>query len=88
MEEILVNIDSKYRDITVYPQESKYSITFEKKYKNIISVRMLSLEITNTINYISNVKNNNYFTHNIQNVFCEEFVLFIIICKNISFYKI
>ena len=37
MEEILVNIDSKYRDITVYPHESKYSITFEKKYKNIIA---------------------------------------------------
>ena len=67
MEEILINIDSKYRDLTVYPQESKYSITFEKKYKNIISVRMLSLEITNTINYISNVKNNNYFIIHLPN---------------------
>lgn len=67
MEEILVNIDSKYRDITVYPQESKYSITFEKKYKNIISVRMLSLEITNTINYISSQKNNNWFLIHLPN---------------------
>ena len=67
MEEILVNIDSKYRDITVYPQESKYSITFEKKYKNIISVRMLSLEITNTINYISTQKNNNWFVIHLPN---------------------
>ena len=58
MEEILVNIDSKYRDITVYPHESKYSITFEKKYKNIISVRMLSLEITNTINYAKSYSSN------------------------------
>jgi hypothetical protein len=67
MEEILVNIDSKYRDITVYPQESKYSITFEKKYKNIISVRMLSLEITNTINYISSQKSNNFFIIHLPN---------------------
>lgn len=67
MEEILINIDSKYRDITVYPQESKYSITFEKKYKNIISVRMLSLEITNTINYISSQKNNNWFVIHLPN---------------------
>jgi hypothetical protein len=67
MEEILVNIDSKYRDITVYPQESKYSITFEKKFKNIISVRMLSLEITNTINYINSTKNNNFFYIHLPN---------------------
>jgi len=67
MEETLINIDSKYRDITVYPQESKYSITFEKKYKNIISVRMLSLEITNTINYISTQKNNNWFVIHLPN---------------------
>ena len=67
MEEILINIDSKYRDITVYPQESKYSITFDKKYKNIISIRMLSLEITNTINYISTQKNNNWFVIHLPN---------------------
>jgi hypothetical protein len=67
MEEILINIDSKYRDLTVYPQESKYSITFENKYKNIISVRMLSLEITNTINYISTQKNNNFFMIHLPN---------------------
>ena len=67
MEEILINIDSKYRDISVYPQESKYSITFEKKFKNIISVRMLSLEITNTINYISSQKKNNYFIIHLPN---------------------
>ena len=51
MEEVLINIDSRYRDITIYPQESKYKLTMEKMYKNIISARMVSMEITNTINW-------------------------------------
>ena len=67
MEEILINIDSKYRDTLVYPDESKFTITLGNKYKNIISVRMLSLEITNTINYISSLKNNNFFIIHLPN---------------------
>ena len=56
MENILINIDSRYRDQTLYPNETKYKINFEKTYKNIISARMVSMEITNTINYIDSKK--------------------------------
>ena len=67
MEEVLINIDSKYRDITIYPQESKYTLLMEKKYKNIISARMVTLEITNTINYIDSKKDNNWFKLHLPN---------------------
>ena len=60
MEEILINIDSRYRDIIQYPNEAKFKINFEKIYKNIIAITINSLEICNCINYISSAKGNNY----------------------------
>jgi len=60
MEEIILNIDSRYRDIIQYPNEAKFKITFEKMYKNIIAITINSLEICNCINYISSAKGNNY----------------------------
>jgi len=66
-EEKIINIDSKYRDYSVYPDESKYTINLNNKYKNIISIRIVSLEITNTINYISSQKNNNWFLIHLPN---------------------
>ena len=60
MEEILINIDSRYRDIIQYPNEAKFKINFEKMYKNIIAITINSLEICNCINYISSAKGNNY----------------------------
>lgn len=67
MEEVLLNIDSRYRDLTIYPAESKYKITLGKMYKNIISARMVSMEITNTINYIDSKKDNNWFKLHLPN---------------------
>jgi len=62
MEDTLISIDSKYRNFSTYSNESKFTFTPEKIYKNVVSVKMVSLELTNTINYISSSKNNNYFT--------------------------
>jgi hypothetical protein len=62
MEDILISIDSKYRDFIKYPNESKFTLNFEKIYKNIVSAKLVSLELTNSINYISSTKNNNYVT--------------------------
>jgi hypothetical protein len=62
MEDTLISIDSKYRDFSTYSNESKFTFTPEKIYKNIVSVKMVSLELTNTINYISSLKKNNYLT--------------------------
>ena len=68
MEDTLISIDSKYRDTTKYQNESKFTINLEKTYKNIVSIKMVSLEITNTINYISSSKQNNYITFYFPNI--------------------
>lgn len=56
MEEIIINIDSKYRDNELYPYESKFKINFDKTYKNIISAKLSSIEINNHIDLINSKK--------------------------------
>ena len=67
MEDILISIDSKYRDFTKYPDESNFSFILQKIYKNIVSVKLVSLELTNSINYISSSKKNNYIILHLPN---------------------
>jgi len=67
MEEIFINVDSKYRDQILYPTETKFKINLEKSLKNIGSVTISSLEINNSINYISSTKQNNYITVHLPN---------------------
>ncbi len=67
MEEIFINIDSKYRDRIAYPHETKFRINLEKTYKNIVSATINSLEINNSINYISSKKDNNYILIHLPN---------------------
>lgn len=67
MENILLNIDSRYRDTTQYPSESKFRINLEKSYKNIISAKVISVEINNSINWVDSKKNNNYITLHLPN---------------------
>lgn len=61
-------IDSRYRDFSKYSNESKFTINFESIYKNILAVRLETLELTNTINYISSTKGNNYVTLHLPDV--------------------
>ena len=67
MEEVLLNIDSKYRNILINPNEAKFRYNLEKMYKNIISARMISIEINNNISYIDSFKGNNYITIHLPN---------------------
>ncbi len=67
MEEIIINIDSKYRDINKYPNECKFRFNLEKTYKNIASIRLMSLEMNNSINYISSTKKNNFIKLHLPN---------------------
>jgi hypothetical protein len=67
MEEVLLNIDSKYRNMTQYPNESKFTIYFDKTYKNIIAAKMISIEMINNVNYIDSSKSNNYITIHLPN---------------------
>jgi len=68
MEETLINIDSKYRDTSVYPNESKFKINLEKTYKNVISIRIATLELYNSVNYIDSKKNNNWIKVHLPNI--------------------
>jgi len=72
MEDILINIDSKYRDINIYPNENKFRINFDDNYKNITSAKLVSIELNHNVqffnyNNINSLKNNNYFTLHIPN---------------------
>lgn len=62
MEDTIISIDSKYRDLSKYPNESSFTINLDKIYKNIVSVKLVSLELTNSLNFASTMKGNNYFT--------------------------
>ena len=67
MEEVLLNVDSRYRDIFVYPNESKFKYNLEKMYKNIISARMVSIEVNNSASYLDDIKKNNFLTIHLPN---------------------
>ena len=49
MEEIYVNIDSRYRDVMQFPNESKFKITLNSYYKNISKIKMTSIELPNLV---------------------------------------
>ena len=53
MEEILINIDSKYRDINIYPNETKFRLNLDFNYKNIISAKLASIEINHNIQFLN-----------------------------------
>jgi len=67
MEDIIISIDSKYRDINKYPNESKFTLNLDKIYKNVVSVNLDSIELTSNINIISTVNKNNYLTLHLPN---------------------
>ena len=72
MEDILINIDSKYRDINIYPKETKFRINLDNNYKNITSVKLVSIELNHNVQFlnyknINSSKNNNYITLHIPN---------------------
>ena len=58
----MLNVDSRYRDILFYPNECKFRYNLEKMYKNIISARMISIEVNNSATYLDDVKQNNFIT--------------------------
>jgi hypothetical protein len=62
MEEIYVNVDSRYRDLSLYPNESKFKINLNSYYKNISKIKLTSIELPN-LDYLPIIdpskKNNN-----------------------------
>lgn len=71
MEDILISIDSKYRDINKYPNESKFIINLDKIYKNVVAINLESIEMTNNIRPVTSSKQNNYITLCLPNNLCD-----------------
>lgn len=57
----VVVIDSRDRDITLYPSNSNYQIDLDEEYKNILSVELISIDIPKTQYLINNTNNLLYF---------------------------
>jgi len=84
MEDTLISIDSKYRDINKYPNESKFMINLDKIYKNVVAINLESIEMTNNIRFISTLKQNNYITLYLPNNLCDSEGIKIVITDDIS----
>lgn len=69
MEEIYVNVDSRYRDSSLYPNESKFKFNLNSYYKNISKIKMTSIELPN-LDYLPIIdpsNNNNYIIFTLPN---------------------
>lgn len=62
MEKAIINIDSRLRDKTRFPNESKFVYDLNNNYKNIVSLTVSSFEFPNTSYVFSSTKGNNTFT--------------------------
>ena len=68
MEDVFINIDSQYRNIAnPNESESKFIYTMMNMLKNINSVKLSSIEISNSINIVSTQQSNNFFTLHLPN---------------------
>lgn len=89
MENIIINIDSRYRNINLYSQ-SKFKYDLDKTYKNIISIKLLSFDhkIDFSDDYIFlkiNDWGNINFNNNNNNIFAKIIILNNYTQKNIDF---
>jgi hypothetical protein len=60
METIVYNIDSRNRNTTIYPSETKFTYDLNDDIKNITSIELSSAEFGNTSYVFSADKDNNY----------------------------
>ena len=61
MENVLVNIDSRFRDRLKYPNAAKFTYRMSEKIKNCKYIRMSSIEFPNLYHTFSSKKLNTYF---------------------------
>ena len=61
MENILLNIDSRYRNSNVYKNAGKFTYELENPIKNVGYIRLSSIELNTLFYEFSHNKNNNYF---------------------------
>lgn len=61
MENQLINIDSRFRNKISYPNPAKFTYFLSEKIKNIVYIRLSSIELPNLYFTFSESKKNNFF---------------------------
>jgi hypothetical protein len=76
MENILINIDSRFRNKNIYPNSGKFTFNLGEKIKNVTYIRLSSVEIPNLYFTFSDAKDNSKFiittNNNGYNIHIEE----------------
>jgi hypothetical protein len=62
MENILINVDSRFRNTDLYPNSGKFTLKLNQTIKDILYIRLSSTEIPNLYYTFSQTKNNVSFT--------------------------
>jgi hypothetical protein len=62
MENILINVDSRFRNTQIYPSASKFTVKLSNTVKNIMYIRLSSVEMPNLYLTFTNAKNNTSMT--------------------------
>ena len=62
MENILINVDSRFRNIDLYPNSGKFTLKLNQTIKDILYIRLSSTEIPNLYYTFSQTKQNVSFT--------------------------
>lgn len=61
MENIVYNINSEFRDKSIYPESNNFSINLLDNYKNVSYIRLTSIELPNVAPIFKDRFNNNTF---------------------------
>ncbi len=61
MEKIVINIDSRFREISKYPNSEHFILNLNEQYKNIDFIKVATVEIPNNFYIFSATRQSNYF---------------------------
>jgi hypothetical protein len=62
MDNIIININSQFRNTSSFPSSSDFTIKLEEEIKNIIYIKLSSLELPLYFHSFTDIRNNNSFT--------------------------
>jgi hypothetical protein len=62
MDNIIININSQFRNTSSFPSSSDFTIKLEEEIKNIIYIKLSSLELSLSFDSFTDIRNNNSFT--------------------------
>lgn len=71
IENVVINLDSNFRNLSIYPKSSKFIIDLENPLKNIISIRLSSIELPNLFYTFNSFRKSNFFFLNNKKITIE-----------------